>query len=118
MAPSPPPTPLRPVELLVLLVLADGPLHGYGLVQRIDEETDGEVRLVPGNLYPVLRRLEGWGFIAETEKRPAADLDDARRRYYRITTAGLGVLRSEVKRMERLVRSARHRRLLGSKGQR
>jgi DNA-binding PadR family transcriptional regulator len=111
-------TPLRPVELLVLLVLVDGPLHGYGLVQRIEEETDGSVRLVPGNLYPVLRRLEEHAWIAESEKRPAADLDDARRRYYRVTDQGLTVLRSEVERMERLVRSARHRRLLRTKEQR
>ena len=105
-------SPLRPVDFLVLLGLADGPLHGYGLVRRIAEETEGSVRLVPGNLYPILRRLLDAGFLEESDKRPAPELDDARRRYYQLTASGLALAQSEAQRMERLVAAARRRHLL------
>jgi DNA-binding PadR family transcriptional regulator len=104
--------PLRPVEFLVLLVLADGERHGYGIVQDITERTDGTVKLLPGNLYAVLRRLMECGLLKEAARRPAADLDDQRRRYYRITKAGQEVLAADAARMKNLVRQVENRNLL------
>ena len=95
--------PLKPVDFLVLLVLAGGERHGYGLTQDIARETGDTVRLVPGNLYTVLRRLLERGLIRESNRRPAPDLDDARRRYYGITPTGRAVLIAEAARMRDLV---------------
>ncbi len=104
--------PLRPVEFLVLLVLADGERHGYGIVQDITERTDGTVKLLPGNLYAVLRRLMECGLLVEAARRPAADLEDQRRRYYRITKAGQKVLAADAARMKDLVQQVESRNLL------
>ena len=96
--------PLRPVEFLVLLVLADGERHGYGIVQDIAERTENRVKLLPGNLYAVLRRLGESGLLEESAHRPAQDLDDQRRRYYRVTELGERVLAADAERMRGLVR--------------
>lgn len=104
--------PLRPVDFLVLLTLVDGERHGYGIVRDIDERTGGEVRLLPGNLYAMLRRLAKAGLVAEAERRPAADLDDERRRYYRVTELGREVASAEARRMQSLVEAAASRGLL------
>lgn len=96
--------PLRPVEFMVLLVLSENERHGYGIVQDIHERTDGAMKLMPGNLYTVLRRLSGKGLLAESSHRPADDLDDQRRRYYRITGLGEEVLAADAARMKRLVK--------------
>jgi hypothetical protein len=74
---------LRPIELHVLLALIAGPLHGYALVRRIDEDSEGRVRLLPGNLYAVIRRLEAEGLVGESPRNPAPD-EDQRRRYYQL----------------------------------
>lgn len=95
--------PLKPVDLLVLMTLASGERHGYGIVTDIAEQTDGQIRLVPGNLYAVLQRLGNQGVLEETEKRPAPDLDDRRRRYYAITGFGRRVLSAEAERLRGLV---------------
>ena len=104
--------PLRPVEFLVLLVLADGERHGYGIVQDIRDRTDGNVKLLPGNLYAVLRRLMGNDLLAESSRRPAEDLDDQRRRYYRITELGERVLAADAQRMKVLVQQVEAKRPL------
>ena len=83
--------------------LADSERHGYGIVQDIAEHTRGKIRLVPGNLYSVLRRLMNLQVIDETPHRPAPDLDDERRRYYGITAFGKRVLAAEAERMRELV---------------
>jgi DNA-binding PadR family transcriptional regulator len=88
--------PLKPVELQLLLVLAEQESHGYGLVQAIAERTDGVVTLEPGNLYRVIKRLLADGLVAESERRPAPDLADERRRYYRLTALGARVAAEEV----------------------
>ena len=95
--------PLKPVDFLVLMTLARGELHGYGIVADIAERTGGRTRLVPGNLYAVLQRLAHSGLVEEAEKRPAADLDDKRRRYYAITGLGRRVLSAEAERLRTLV---------------
>ena len=104
--------PLRPVEFLVLLVLADGERHGYGIVQDIRDRTDGKVKLLPGNLYAVLRRLMDSGLLAEASRRPAEDLEDQRRRYYRITKLGERVLSADAERMKALVQQVEARNLI------
>lgn len=85
--------PLKPLELLVLVVVEESPLHGYAMVQRIAERTDGIVRVRPGDLYRVLYRLEKRGLL-ETTGSASAD-DDERRTYYRLTPLGKKVLDAE-----------------------
>jgi len=97
--------PLKPVDLQLLLALADEELHGYGLVQTIADRTDGLVTLEPGNLYRVIKRLLADGLVAESDRRPAPDSEDERRRYYRLTALGGRVLAAEVRRLEALVSS-------------
>ena len=97
--------PLKPVELELLLVLAEQECHGYGLVQAIAQRTDGLVTLEPGNLYRVIKRLLADGLVAESERRPAPDLADERRRYYRITALGARVAATEARRLQALVGS-------------
>lgn len=98
--------PLRPVEFHVLLSLASGERHGYGIIQ--DAEQRGE-RTVPdvGTLYRALRRMEDQGLIGVAGRRPARDAGNERRIYYRITPLGLRVARAEAVRMQSLMRAAR-----------
>jgi len=97
--------PLKPLDLQLLLSLADRERHGYALVQDIAERTDGLVTLEPGNLYRVIKRLLADGLVAETDRRAVPELDDERRRYYRITPLGGRVLAAEVVRLQALVTS-------------
>ncbi len=95
--------PLKPVDFMVLMTLAGSELHGYGIVAEIAERTEDRIRLVPGNLYAVLQRLRARGLLDETDRRPAPDLDDQRRRYYAITAFGRRVLTAEAERLRGLV---------------
>ena len=79
---------MKPIEFLVLAVLKSGSRHGYGIVQELGERTEGRVRVRPGNLYRVLDRLLERGLLEIAERRPAKELNDERRTYYRITAAG------------------------------
>jgi len=96
--------PLKPHWFHVLLSLADQEQHGYGIMQEVLERTGGKVRLWPTTLYGTLKRLLDEGLIEESDERPAPELDDARRRYYRLTKRGLRVLAAESERLEDLVR--------------
>jgi DNA-binding PadR family transcriptional regulator len=96
--------PLKPHWFHVLLSLAADEQHGYGIMQEVLERTGGKVRLWPATLYGTLKRLIDDDLIAESDKRPAAALDDARRRYYRLTPLGRRVLAAESERLEDLVR--------------
>lgn len=96
--------PLKPHWFHVLLSLADREQHGYGIMQEVLERTDGKVRLWPATLYGTLKRLIGEDLIEESEERPVAELDDVRRRYYRLTRLGRRVLAAESERLEDLVR--------------
>lgn len=105
-SPDPPPEtrlPLRPVEFRVLIALLRGDRHGYGIVQDIAERTDGRIRLVPGNLYPVLRRLVEAGLIEEGTERPAEESDHKQRRYYAITPLGKQVAAAEAVQLKSLI---------------
>ena len=104
--------PLKPKVLHVLLAVADGPRHGYGIMQEVAERTDGQVKLWPAALYALLRDLEKSDFIAESGQRPAADEDDERRRYFALTALGKRLLDAEVRRLEAIVHHARASRAL------
>jgi DNA-binding PadR family transcriptional regulator len=95
--------PLKPVDLEMLLALADAERHGYGLVQAIAEHTDGLVTLDPGNLYRVIKRLLADGLVAEAGQRHASEAGGERRRYYCITALGKRVLAAELDRLRALV---------------
>jgi DNA-binding PadR family transcriptional regulator len=91
----------------ILLALAEEDRHGYSIMKETEELTQGSVRLGPGALYVALGKLTDQGLIAETEERPAPDLDDARRRYYRITDDGRAALGAELQRLHRVMEHAR-----------
>ena len=97
--------PLKPVDLQLLLALGEEELHGYGLVQAIADRTDGLVTLEPGNLYRVIKRLLADGLVAESERRTVPELEDERRRYYRLTALGGRVVTAEIRRLQTLVTS-------------
>lgn len=101
--------PLKPVALQVLLSLADGERHGYAITQDIAGRTSARMQLEPGNLYRSLRTMLDDGWIEESGRRPAPDLDDERRRYYRITPLGRRVAAAEIARLEALVAEAKAR---------
>jgi DNA-binding PadR family transcriptional regulator len=105
--------PLPVSEFQILLALADEERHGYAIRREVSERTDGDVQLGPGTLYGSIKRMVNSGLIAESDERPDPELDDERRRYYRITPLGRKVAVAEARRMERLVRIARAKRLLG-----
>jgi len=92
------------IHLHILLALADGDRHGYGIKQEVERHTDGGVRLGPGTLYEAIQRLEHTGLITEVDA-PEQD-DDRPRRFYRLTKPGWSVLRDEVDRLQRLLEHA------------
>ena len=96
--------PLKTTWFHILLSLADGEQHGYGIMQEVSERTGGKVRLWPATLYGSIKRLIEAELIAESDERPAPELDDARRRYYKLTRLGKRVLDAETSRLEELVR--------------
>src|SRR5437899_9623152 len=102
--------PLKPHWFHVLLSLADQEQHGYGIMQEVLERTGGKVHLWPATLYGTLKRLIDEELIEESDERPALELDDARRRYYRLTRFGRRVLAAESERLEDLVRIIRSKR--------
>ena len=101
--------PLTPVALNVLLALADGERHGYGIMLEVRERTGGRMRLGPGTLYGAIKRLKEGGAIEESGTRPDPAADDERRCYYRLTGFGRGILAAEVERLDELVRAARRK---------
>src|ERR1700683_5041517 len=97
--------PLKANWLQILLSLAGGEQHGYGIMQDVLNRTTGKVRLWPATLYGSLKRLIEAGLIEESDERPAPELDDARRRYYRLTQVGKKALDAECDRLQELLRS-------------
>jgi len=104
--------PLRPSVFHILLALSDGDLHGYGIMQEVAEHTAGQIKLGPGTLYGAIKRLLSDGLIVEADERPDPELDDERRRYYRLTDFGQKVLRAEVQRISQMVSVAQRKRLI------
>jgi len=101
------PTEASPRSLLILASLADAERHGYAIKKDVAARTGGDVRLGSTTLYRLLGQLLDEGLIEESPARPAAHLDDERRRYYRITPAGRRALAAELKRLERLLLASR-----------
>jgi DNA-binding PadR family transcriptional regulator len=104
--------PLTPAAFHILLSLADGERHGYGIIREIAERTNGGLRMAPGTLYGAIHRMLADGWIEESGERPDPALDDQRRRYYRLTHLGRWVAVAEAERLSALVRSAEAKRLL------
>ena len=98
--------PLRPVEFHILLSLAAGERHGYGIIQDIESRGEASVPDV-GTMYRALARMLENGLIQEGARRPASDASDERRNYYRITETGRRVATAEARRLEALTRAAR-----------
>jgi DNA-binding PadR family transcriptional regulator len=98
--------PLKPDAFYILLVLLDSERHGYAIMQEAAARSGGSVQLRAGVLYRMLRRLLDDGLVSESDRRPAADADDERRRYYRVTGLGRRVMAAEADRMAALVRAA------------
>ena len=97
--------PLSPATLHILLSLAAEDRHGYGIMQDVARQSDGRYKLGPGTLYDNLQKLMSNGLVEEAG-RPGPN-DDPRRRYYRLTSAGRGLLTAEIARLENVVREAR-----------
>lgn len=104
--------PLTPAVFHILLALADRERHGYGIMQDIAARTDGAMRMGPGTLYGSIKRMLADGLIVEVGERPDPELDDERRRYYRLTNLGQRVLHAEALRLEQLLRIAQAKRVL------
>src|SRR5215467_5586368 len=98
--------PLRRVEFHILLSLAAGERHGYGIIQDIEARGETPVPDV-GTMYRALARMTDAGLIEAADRRPAPDSGDERRNYYRITGAGMRVARAEARRLGALVQAAR-----------
>lgn len=99
--------PLPPATFHILLAVADDDRHGYAIIQEVAARTSGGVTLGAGTLYRSVQRMLEQGLITETRERPAPELDDERRRYYRITPFGRAVARAEAERLSQLVKLAR-----------
>jgi len=104
--------PLTPAVFHILLSLADGEKHGYGIMQEVAERTSNGLLMGPGTLYGTLKRMLEAGLVQESGERPDPRLDDQRRRYYRLTARGRGAAVNEAERLEALVRAARGKALL------
>ena len=99
--------PVSRTAVHVLIAIGPEERHGYGIMQEVVRITNGATRLGPGGVYTTIRRLLDDGMIEEADDRPDDELDDQRRRYYRLTGLGTAVVAAEVARLDRLVDAAR-----------
>ena len=104
--------PLTAATFQILLSLVGGERHGYAIMREVADRSDGTVRLGPGTLYGSLKRLLEAGLVEEGPDRADPQIDDERRRYYRITKFGVSVARAEARRMAAMVRVAREKKLI------
>jgi DNA-binding PadR family transcriptional regulator len=104
--------PLTPAVFHILLALADGERHGYGIMKEVAALTDGKMRMGPGTLYGSIKRMLASGLIQESSTRPDPELDDERRRYYRLTDLGRQVTSAEAQRLLHLVKKAQLKQIL------
>src|SRR5215470_17944836 len=103
---------ITPAVFQIMVALADGEMHGYGIMQDVDRVTNGETKLGPGTLYRSIQRMVVDGLIEELAISLDDQADDDRRRYYRLTPKGRAVARAEALRLADLVDAARARGLL------
>lgn len=99
--------PLSPATLHILLSLAGEELHGYAIMQEVQRQSEGKYKLGPGTLYDNLQKMIDRGLVEELGKRPGDD--DPRRRYYRLSMLGRGVLTAEISRLDDVVREGKMR---------
>jgi DNA-binding PadR family transcriptional regulator len=99
--------PLPAATFHILMAVAEEDRHGYAIIQDVAARTNGELKLSAGTLYRSIQRMLEQGLILETAERPAPELDDERRRYYRITPLGAAVATAEATRMAQLIKWAR-----------
>ena len=104
--------PLTPAVFNIMLALADGEKHGYGIMLEVETNTKGQVIMGPGTLYGSIKRMLKAGLIEECDERPDPQLDDQRRRYYRLTGMGQTVLRLEAERLASQVQVAMSKNIL------
>ncbi|MBN2044641.1 MAG: PadR family transcriptional regulator [Anaerolineales bacterium] len=104
--------PLTPAVFNILLALADGEKHGYGIMQEVEANTNGQIPMGPGTLYGSIKRMLKAGLIKESDERPDPSMDDQRRKYYQLSGLGQQVLRLEVERLAAQVQVARAKNLL------
>jgi DNA-binding PadR family transcriptional regulator len=104
--------PLPAAAFQIMLALADGNLHGYAIMRQVEEQTGGRLRLGPGTLYGSIQVLLEGKLIEEVERLDGTEVHEERRRYYRLTAAGLRVARSEAEKMADVLRVARTRKIL------
>lgn len=106
------PTTLTRAQLRILVALAEGERHGYAIMREVEKETGGRMKLGPGTLYGAIKTLLEAKFIVETEPKIDPEMDDERRRYYKLTDLGRRVLGAEMRSLADLVRLGRERRVL------
>ncbi len=104
--------PLTTAVFHILLALADGEKHGYVIMQDIEAQTHGGLKMGPGTLYGSIKRMLAAGLIEETGERPDPALDDQRRRYYRLTGLGHKAVAAESERLAQAVAVARRKQVL------
>lgn len=104
--------PLTPTVFHMLLALADGEKHGYAIMKAVEEDTNGDMKIRIGSLYGSIQRMVAADLIKESEERPVHELDDERRRYYRLTKYGRRVLQAEARRLAAVVNVVKSKRIL------
>lgn len=108
--------PLTPAVFNILLALADGEKHGYAIMREVEETTRGAIKMGPGTLYGSIQRMLAAGLIEECDERSDPQLDNQRRRYYRISGVGQRALRVEAEHLVRQVSVARLKQVLDGQG--
>jgi DNA-binding PadR family transcriptional regulator len=106
--------PLTPAVFHVLLALVDSERHGYAIMQEVACCTRDQIKMGPGTLYGTIKRLLAAGWIEESDRRPDPELDDGRRRYYRLTGLGVRMARAEALRYQALAELVRRKKLFGN----
>lgn len=104
--------PLTPAVFHILMALADGEKHGYSIMKDVEKQTSGKMKLGPGTLYGSIKRMLAAGLIEESEERPDPQMDDERRRYYRLSSSGQAALTLESRRLDEAVKVARIKQVL------
>ena len=110
--------PLTPGYFEILLTLSEDDAHGYGIMQAVEERTDGRVKLLPGTMYRAFHRLQELGLVEEADSRPDPEVDDQRRRYYTLTDLGREVAAAEARRLSASVRHAERNDLIPTRSER
>ncbi len=100
--------PLTPLSFHILVALADGPKHGYGILKEIESAADGSFATSTGTLYLAIQRLEQGGLLEEAD-------GDSRRRFYCLTPEGREVAAAEARRLASLLGVARGKKLVGAR---